>query len=222
MPQSRSIAEYLATLPNITPRLWPDFFEPGLLTLEAIDLMLTKVSGGVLVATPDEQNSRGQFFPTANVVFELGVLSARIGVECRPLHIRRSRDPDRPSGFHSHRYGSLPIRTALPCSASLRGCANETPEVVPVLAGHAGRCPANGSATRLFRALERQASFSPVGRHRRYRTHTRGAARQNDAGAPSTWRQGLGTLAWTPLGSLKGSAEFEATLRFRSHCGGYY
>jgi len=79
MPQSRSIAEYLATLPNIEPRLWPDFFEPGLLTLEAIDLMLTKVSGGVLVATPDEQNSKGQFFPTANVVFELGVLSARIG-----------------------------------------------------------------------------------------------------------------------------------------------
>lgn len=68
--------EHIEALP------WREAFDPSELTLAAIESVTRKVSGAILLASPDDTVSyRGKSIrvPRSNVIFELGLLSASFG-----------------------------------------------------------------------------------------------------------------------------------------------
>jgi len=62
--------------------LWNTLFPAGMILLERIESLPNEIAGAVLLATPDVKCSRRQerfSAPVANIVFEYGYLSARLG-----------------------------------------------------------------------------------------------------------------------------------------------
>jgi hypothetical protein len=68
--------------PKIEPLMWEQFFKPGYVPLEAIKSVTKKCSGAIVVASPDDRGvirDREVALPRANVMLELGLLSAAFG-----------------------------------------------------------------------------------------------------------------------------------------------
>ena len=64
--------------------LWNTLFPAGMILLEQIERLPNEIAGAVLLATPDVECSRNQerfSAPVANIVFEYGYLSARLGLK---------------------------------------------------------------------------------------------------------------------------------------------
>jgi hypothetical protein len=62
--------------------LWPEIFEPGSLTFEALEEMLMECSAAVFVVTPDDKGEvRGKVvkLPRANIMLEFGLVAGRLG-----------------------------------------------------------------------------------------------------------------------------------------------
>ena len=62
--------------------LWDTLFPAGIILLEQIERLPNDIAGAVLLATPDVECSRKEqrfSAPVANIVFEYGYLSARLG-----------------------------------------------------------------------------------------------------------------------------------------------
>jgi CRP/FNR family transcriptional regulator, cyclic AMP receptor protein len=93
LSHAAKVSDFLDSLPEIRCIRWPQVFALGFLTLEAIETSLASCAGAVLLATPDDRvSTRGSETPAprANVMFELGLFSTRLG-----RLITRSRWPDR-------------------------------------------------------------------------------------------------------------------------------
>jgi len=61
---------------------WSQAFEPGVITMEAIEDMAKRISGALLLATPDDASvirNQNVMVPRANVTFELGYFAAILG-----------------------------------------------------------------------------------------------------------------------------------------------
>jgi hypothetical protein len=84
MTQAERICEILRSDPTIECHLWTEEFEPGFLTFEALERVLSQCCGAVFVAGPDDPSViRGKQVktPRANVMLEFGLMT---GVMSRP------------------------------------------------------------------------------------------------------------------------------------------
>jgi predicted nucleotide-binding protein len=83
LPQAKVVCEFLTDpTTNTECLLWPDVFEPGYLTFEALENVLGRVCAAVLIATPDDSGTmhgRTIKMPRANVMLEFGLLAGRLG-----------------------------------------------------------------------------------------------------------------------------------------------
>src|SRR5260370_10574256 len=82
LPIAKSIAEFLSSMEDIRGVLWVDIFDPGLLTMQAIELMLSRCCGAVFVASPDDESKIQDVsvrVPRTNVMLELGLVSSVLG-----------------------------------------------------------------------------------------------------------------------------------------------
>jgi hypothetical protein len=80
--QAESILSLLSRINEVKPLYWKDVFTPSELTLSAIENTFNKVSGALLLATPDDPSvirEKPCKVPRSNVIFELGLFSARLG-----------------------------------------------------------------------------------------------------------------------------------------------
>src|SRR5689334_8204260 len=79
-------AEYIRDLllpdfEDVKGLLWTEFFDPGFLTFEALETMLTQCCGAILIATPDDEITlpdRCIRSPRANVLLEFGLIAGRL------------------------------------------------------------------------------------------------------------------------------------------------
>lgn len=79
---AQQILDLLEKEPDIKCVLWNEVFEPGSLTFEALEDMLTECCAAVLVATPDtDAVVRGipEKLPSQNVMLEFGLIAGRLG-----------------------------------------------------------------------------------------------------------------------------------------------
>ena len=85
--------------------LWSTLFPAGKILLEQIELLPNEIAGAILLATPDLKFSRNRksfFAPVANIVFEYGYLSARLGR--RRVSILQIDEVDLPSDLQGVRF----------------------------------------------------------------------------------------------------------------------
>jgi hypothetical protein len=78
---AKAVCRFLQTL-GITPMPWWEQFPPGSVTIEAIESVLERVCGAVLLATPDDvriSKGNSQHVSRDNVILELGMFTARLG-----------------------------------------------------------------------------------------------------------------------------------------------
>ena len=76
------IQALLKNEPDIQCVLWPEIFEPGSLTFEALEEMLMECCAAIFVVTPDDQaviRERTVRLPRANVMLEFGLVAGRLG-----------------------------------------------------------------------------------------------------------------------------------------------
>jgi hypothetical protein len=81
MKHSRAVCKALEAA-GLTPLPWWEQFPPGTVTLEAIEAVLQKSCGAVLLASPDDMRmhkGESQHVSRDNVILELGMFSARLG-----------------------------------------------------------------------------------------------------------------------------------------------
>jgi len=81
LEQAKRVRDFL-TDSDTECLLWPDAFEPGYLTFEALETVLARVCAAVLIATPDDPgkiHDRDVKMPRANVMLEFGLLAGRLG-----------------------------------------------------------------------------------------------------------------------------------------------
>ena len=79
---AKEICELLNKEQDIQCVLWPDIFEPGSLTFEALEEMLMECCAAVFVATPDDDaviREKPVRMPRANVMLEFGLVAGRLG-----------------------------------------------------------------------------------------------------------------------------------------------
>ena len=79
---ARRVGAILSSMSNVEPVLWPDIFQPGMLTFEALENVLLRCCAAVFVASPDDQTTiRDQTVhtPRANIMLEFGLVAGRIG-----------------------------------------------------------------------------------------------------------------------------------------------
>src|SRR5215469_16269390 len=79
---ARQICDLLNTEQDISCVMWPDIFEPGSLTFEALEEMLMECCAAVFVATPDDPGvirEKQVLMPRANVMLEFGLVAGRLG-----------------------------------------------------------------------------------------------------------------------------------------------
>src|SRR5882762_3064764 len=79
---AEAVAEIINTHEGTQAVLWNALFPAGIILLEQIERLPDEVSGAVLLATPDLECRRNETTvaaPIANIVFEYGYLSARLG-----------------------------------------------------------------------------------------------------------------------------------------------
>lgn len=79
---AKDLCSILTSVPSVEPVLWPSVFEPGLVTVEALERVIADISGAALIASPDDtSNVRGSEVrvPRTNLMFELGIFSAILG-----------------------------------------------------------------------------------------------------------------------------------------------
>ena len=84
--------------------LWNTLFPAGIILLEQIERLPNEISGAVLLATPDlecRRNEKTVAAPIANIVFEYGYLSARLGR--KRVSILQFGDVDLPSDLQGVR-----------------------------------------------------------------------------------------------------------------------
>ena len=78
---AKAVCKHLQSL-GLTPLPWWEQFPPGSVTLEAIEEVLERVTGAVLLATPDDVRiikGTSQHISRDNVILELGMFTARLG-----------------------------------------------------------------------------------------------------------------------------------------------
>ena len=79
--RAQHICNLLSTVADTEGVLWKTVFQPGFVTLEALEAMLGECSGAVFVATPDDTMSvRGKTIsvPRSNVMLEFGLVAGRM------------------------------------------------------------------------------------------------------------------------------------------------
>lgn len=83
LPYAHQIQNLLKAHGGVEPLLWTEVFDPGSLTFEGIEQVARKkISGAVLLATPDDESVTvvcPPRFLVPNVMIEFGYLAARIG-----------------------------------------------------------------------------------------------------------------------------------------------
>lgn len=79
---AKEICDLLNNEQDIRCVLWPEIFEPGSLTFEALEEMLMECCAAVFVATPDDHaviREKQVSMPRANVMLEFGLVAGRLG-----------------------------------------------------------------------------------------------------------------------------------------------
>jgi Predicted nucleotide-binding protein containing TIR-like domain len=82
LEKARHIREILSHDDDVQAVLWTDVFDPGSLTLEALEDMLRKCCAAVFIASPDDETIlRDQTIrtPRANTMLEFGLVAGRLG-----------------------------------------------------------------------------------------------------------------------------------------------
>jgi len=82
LKEAEAVRTLLESFPDTKCVLWNTLFEPGSLTFEVLEQMLTRCSAAVFIATPDDQSvirGRKIMTPRSNVVLEFGLVAGRLG-----------------------------------------------------------------------------------------------------------------------------------------------
>ena len=82
LDKARQICDLFSRDGDAKAILWTEIFEPGFLTLEALEEMLRRCCSAVFVVNPDDQMEiRGKTVrtPRANVMLEFGLVAGRFG-----------------------------------------------------------------------------------------------------------------------------------------------
>lgn len=82
LTQAELIADILAGIPGLQPKLWDHVFLPGMLTFEVIEQVSKACAGAVILATPDDSCliKQAEFrSPRTNTMIEMGYLCALVG-----------------------------------------------------------------------------------------------------------------------------------------------